>query len=541
MLAAFFRLAGQSPTRQQALRKVMTAHLLVLATGCWLVYDGGPRSAGVLGQMLLVSGVVEGAVLVGWRLTQLPKSQALEFLLVSPVGPGSLLRGEFLVGAARLALVTLAGLPLLTLLTVVRSPAHFREGPLLDHVDVGLLVWMPWTWGLVTGLGLTVWAYEPPPVRRWGGKLILGSVVLYLTLGILAGEHLRQWLRWLPGGVGWLVEEGFAAFHVYNPFAVMRDWFAAPGAAAAVGSRALGLNAAAVLAAVCSVGRAACRFKPHFDERHYAPVADVASSARGKIGDRPLSWWAVRRVAEYSGGVNVWLAAGFSGLYAAYLVAGAHWPPWLGRQAFVIFDNLGGVPAVTTALVLLAAVPAAFQYGLWDSSPQSRGRRLELLLLTRLGTRDYWNAAAAAAWRRGRWYLAVAGVLWLAAVAAGRLNVTCLAATVAAAVVLWGLYFALGFRAFVRGLPATGLGMLLTVGLPLLAYALGKTAGPLWGVLLPPGSVYAPAAGALTLPATVGILAGGLASLLLARRAFREGDAELRRWYAAQAGQPTGA
>jgi hypothetical protein len=541
MLGAFFRLAGQSPTRQEALRRLTTAHILILAAGFWLLYDGGPRRAGVLGQTLLVAGIVEGAVLVGWRLTQLPRSQALEFLLVSPVRPGSVLGAEFLVGAARLSLVTLAGLPVLTLLAVLRSPTHFHEGPLLAVADVALLLWLPWTWGLVTGLGLTVWAYEPLPVRRWGGRFIFGSVLLYLAVGLLAGEHLRQWLDWLPGGARWLVLEGYTAFHVYNPFAVVRDWFAAPWAAAGVWPRALALNAAAVAASVCLVARAARRLKPHFDERHYAPVADVSRAARATIGDRPLSWWAVRRVAEYSGGVNVWLAAGFSGLYAVYLVAGAHWPPWLGRQAFVIFDQLGGVPAVSTALVLLAAVPAAFQYGLWDSSPRNRCRRLELLLLTRLGARDYWNAAAAAAWRRGRGYFGVACVLWLAAVVAGRLTLTCLAATVAAAVVLWGLYFALGFRAFVRGLPAGGLGMLLTIGLPLLTYAVARTAGSVWAVLLPPAGVYFPAAGSMTLPATAGILAGGLASLVLARRAFRAGDAELRRWYAAQQGRPTGA
>jgi hypothetical protein len=35
-----------------------------------------------LGHILLVAGVVEGATLIGWRLTQLPRSQALDFLLV---------------------------------------------------------------------------------------------------------------------------------------------------------------------------------------------------------------------------------------------------------------------------------------------------------------------------------------------------------------------------------------------------------------------------------------------------------------------------
>ena len=52
---------------------------------------------------------------VGWRLTQLPKSQALEFLLVSPLRPRRLLFAEALVGLAQLGLVTLSGLPVSTL------------------------------------------------------------------------------------------------------------------------------------------------------------------------------------------------------------------------------------------------------------------------------------------------------------------------------------------------------------------------------------------------------------------------------------------
>ena len=67
---------------------------------------------------------------------------------------------------------------------------------------------------------------------------------------------------------------------------------------------------------------------------------------------------------------------------------------------------MGGIPVLATALVVLAAVPAAFQYGLWDSNTPDRCRRLELLLLTGLTARDYWEAAAAAAWRRG------AGISW---------------------------------------------------------------------------------------------------------------------------------
>src|SRR5262249_40027323 len=161
---------------------------------------------------------------------------------------------------------------------------------------------------------------------------------------------------------------------------------------------------------------------------------------------------------------------GFGALYACYTALGPRWPGWLGSQVFTTFDHMGGIPALATALVVLAAVPAAFQYGLWDSNPQDRCRRLELLLLTRLSAREYWDAAAAAAWRGGRGYFAVALLLWLAALLAGRISPLQMLAALAAGVVLWGLYFSLGFRAFARGVQANTLGLLLTLGLPLLAW-----------------------------------------------------------------------
>src|SRR5262249_49174741 len=136
--------------------------------------------------------------------------------------------------------------------------------------------------------------------------------------------------------------------------------------------------------------------------------------------DRPLAWWAVRRVTEYSGRINLWLAGGFGILYALYTLAGPNWPAWLGRQVFVMCDQFGGIPGLATGLIVLAAVPASFQYGLWDSSAQDRCGRLELLLLTHLQGEDYWDAAAAAAWRRGRGYFGVAVLLWAAAAISGR-------------------------------------------------------------------------------------------------------------------------
>src|ERR1700724_629073 len=141
-MRAFFHLAAVSPTRQQTFRCLVAAHLTILAAaiGSMILSDTW-KAPMVLGQALLVAGIVEGAMLIGWRLTQLPKSQALEFLLVSPLHPPRLFLAEALVGITRLASVTLAGLPALILLAA--------DG-YLDWVDIAPLLLMPFTWGCIT-------------------------------------------------------------------------------------------------------------------------------------------------------------------------------------------------------------------------------------------------------------------------------------------------------------------------------------------------------------------------------------------------------
>jgi hypothetical protein len=497
------------------------AHLLLLLGGAFALSTQRPGApATLLGHLLLVAGVVEGAALVGWRLTQLPRSQALEFLLVSPLWPRPLFLAEALVGLAQLALVTLSGLPVLLVLAACGA---------LDPLDPAPLTVMPFTWGAVTGLGLTVWAYEPKVVRRWGERLVMALVLLYLVVGVLAGEHLRRWLDFLPEGAQAAALQAFATFHTHNPFGTLRFWL--ENDVALGWRRVLSLQAGALGLLALLLARGAWRLQGHFRERHYEPARNVAGERRPAVGDGPLRWWAVRRVSEYSGRINLWLAGGFGLLYALYTVAGDHWPAWLGRRVFQLCDGVGGVAGLATALVLLAAVPAAFQYGLWDSSTQDRCRRLELLLLTDLRPRDYWDAAAAAAWRRGRGYFGIALLLWGAALAGGRLAPTEAVAAVAAGVLLWGLYFALGFRAFARGAQANGLGLLLTVGLPLAAFALARLGWPLLGHALPPGAVYRAGAGP-TAPAWLlgPMLAAGL-TVVVARRALARCDAQLRRWY----------
>jgi hypothetical protein len=523
MPSAFFALAARSPSRQIAFRRVVVAHLLLLAAA-WLAlrWHTPPE---MLGHLLLVAGIVEGAVLVGWRLTQLPRSQALEFLLVSPLRPRRVFVAEALVGLTHLALVGLAGLPMLALLVV---DGH------LHALDPMPLLLIPLAWGAVAGLGLTVWAYEPIWLRRLGEKIAISLVVGYLVVGVLAGENLASWLAVLPAEMASLLMRAFWRFHTGNPFGVMRAWFAfsPPAAFAAV----IEVTLVGAGLALAMLGRGACRLHAHFHEFHYFPRISPGAVRRDAVDDRPLTWWAIKRVARFSGRVNLWLAGGFAVLYAAYLVAGDAWPVWLGRTVFDMCDHAGGVPALTTGLILLAAVPAAFQYGLWDSSVQDRRRRLELLLLTDLEPVDYWHAAAAAAWQRGRGYFAIAVLLWIAGAVAGRLTAAQALAAASSGVLLWGLYFTLGFRAFARGLHANGLGMLLTVGLPLAGFGASHSGWSAFGALLPPGLVHTAAASSVGFTAVLGAAAAALVTIIVARRALRDGDAELRRWYDRHAG-----
>src|SRR5450755_1573304 len=143
MFSTFFALAARSPTRQRTFRRAVVAHLLLLAAAAWVLVRQGPYgSPALMGHLLLIAGIVEGAALVGWRLAQMPKSQALEFVLVSPLRPHWILVHEASVGLAQLALLTLAGLPVLALLVAVG---------LLDPLDPVLFLVMPFTWGAFTG------------------------------------------------------------------------------------------------------------------------------------------------------------------------------------------------------------------------------------------------------------------------------------------------------------------------------------------------------------------------------------------------------
>ncbi len=524
MLTPFFRTAVQSPGRRRALKIAIWLHLSLFSI-VPLTIIGSPPSPNLiirnLGMTLLLGGIVEGALLIGWRLTQIPRSQTLEFLLVSPVQPRNVFYAEASVGLFRLALVTLSGLPFLLLLLLLRF---------VNELDCLVLLVMPWTWGAITGLGLTMWAYEPLRVRRWLERLVFLGIMTYLVLGVLAAERLPYWLSLLPDGIAQFCMQMFRGMHFNNPFSVMEFWCI--GSQKQTWPRLMGLQLFASISLVFMMLRAAHRLRGHFQDRHYQQKAEKQTRNRTTIGQRPLSWWAVKRVMEYAGRVNLYLAGGFSLLYAVYLLAGDAWPSWLGHGAFhVVEQGLGGVPGMTSGLMILAAVPAAFQYGLWDSSVQDRCKRLELILMTELDAYDFLLAAWAAAWKRGRGYAIIAMILWIASWWSARLTLLQISLATLNAGGLLCFYFAVGYWSFMRGVVGTGLGSLLTLGLPLIVAVFHFTDQQTLVTWIPPGGVFAALKYHLSLMTLLASLGLWLAGLWLLRYTVRTGEAQLRLWF----------
>jgi hypothetical protein len=93
------------------------------------------------------------------------------------------------------------------------------------------------------------------------------------------------------------------------------------------------------------------------------------------------------------------------------------------------------------------------------------------------------------------------------------------------------LYFALGFRAFARGVHANGMGAALTLVLPLAACVLYRTGFAGLAGLVPPGAVYLPTAAPVTAAWLPGPLLAGAVALALGQHTLRHCDADLRRWY----------
>lgn len=524
---SFLVLAGRSVKRQRLLRQLAAIHTLVLtitmvAALHWKTSSPGAALVEATGLAALLLGIVEGSLLVGWRLAQWPKSQALELLLITSLSPISAMLGEQLAGIALLGLVSLSSLPLM---------AWGVGAEWITFEDAAVLTLMGWLWGSVTGLGLAWWAYEPVRVRQWGERLGLIILTLYLVVGGLMGEKTLHLLALAPWGLGDWVRTSFWAFHWNNPLALIhRRAFSCEDPEALTRSL-LVVNGLAMMAIVAFVARSAGRLKSHYIEIHYLPKSLNRERRRPLIGEAPLTWWAVRRVQQYSGQINVILALGAATLEASYVLLGEHWPSWMGRDVFLVFDQMGGVAGLVTGMVLLSATPAAYQFGLWDANDSDRARRLELLLLSRFRASDYLQASWRAAWSRGYGYLAAAGLLWWSAWWGGVIGVGQALVAMLAAAALGAFYFAVGFAFLARQTGAT-VGFLLCVATPAAVWGLSQSAWRPLAQLFPPGALFASLSSnqnelfiALVSLATLAI------SLLLLWRGSRCFDMELRRWY----------
>jgi hypothetical protein len=531
MLAPFFAVAMRAPGRQLSFRRLGVLHIALTATLVFAALrNPGAEFLGIIAQLFLVLGLVEGAAVIGWRLTQLPKSQALEFYLTSPIQPARLFLAEALVGVGRFTLVSIAGWPILLGLAFVET---------VDWTDLAVVALMPLVWGVVVGLGLTAWIYEPDRVKRIGEILGLVGVLVYLVIGVLAGEHLKLWLAQLPDRLGRFLFDAVLFLHNGNPFGVLRYWFDGNRVPDVALERMANLHLVAGGLVAALALRGAMRLRGHFHDRHYRPLASDRTTELERIGERPLSWWAVKRVMEYSGRVNLWLAVGFAFAYSAYIVAGDSWPAWMGKLVFALFDGWGGPAMVATALAVLAAVPAVYQFGLWDATATARCRRLELLLLTELDGRDYAHASFAAAWKRGRGYLVGVAALAVALAAAGRIAWWDALAALAGTGVLWLLAFAIGFRGFASGNQTNGIASLVTLGLPLALVGLWRVGQVEIASLVPTAAVFVPLKTGATLAWAAGF---GLALALgvhLLRTGIRDCDRDLRRWFDANQGRRT--
>ncbi|MGL6074528.1 MAG: hypothetical protein ACRC8S_10240 [Fimbriiglobus sp.] len=523
MLKPFFQIAMLSPGRQLAFRRMVVMHLVLTTLGVYVVSAmSSENNLTSLGYGLLCLGIVEGAAMIGWRLTQLPKSQALEFLLTSPIQPKRMFLAEALVGVARFSLVQLAGLPVV---------AGLIFTGLIEYPDLLPLILMPYIWGLVAGLCLTAWVYEPLLVRRLGELLAMFGVLLYLIVGVMAAENLPLWFQQMPPVLGEFCYNSVRFLFDMNPFGIVRYWFASDRVNWIAIQRFEMLNIFAFGMVVLASVRAAFRLRGHFHDRHYRPLSSSRESQIEAIGDQPLSWWAVRRVMEYSGRVNLYLAGGACLIYAAYIVAGDHWPAWMGRNVFTLFETWGGAPTIATAMVLMAGVPAIFQFGLWDASAQDRCRRLELLLLTDLSGRDYWHASLSTSWKRGRGYFVAAAFLWLALGISGRVPWVGVIAAVMASVVMWCFLFVVGFRSFAKGAQTSGLSSMLVLGMPLLLAGFLKLGWQQGASFLPTGLLYMPMVEGLSLAWFVAFAIFAAATWYLTKSGIANCEANLRAWY----------
>jgi len=151
----------------------------------------------------------------------------------------------------------------------------------------------------------------------------------------------------------------------------MKHWLESDVAAA--WERAAGLQVVALIALACLVWRAGAARSP-FHELHYEPAANLSGVKRCDRRRPPIDLVGGQARQSLFGADQLWLAAASRALRPLHrrrrLVAflmGQRISRWrTGPAASRLGDRSRAA----------GPVPAAFQYGLWDSTTQDRCRRL---------------------------------------------------------------------------------------------------------------------------------------------------------------------
>jgi len=548
------QLAFQMKYGSQALRiRAWALAAVSLLIGVWLVWQPRLPSDVVLltawTQFFLA--IFLGGSLTGWRVTQMPKSRTAEFLLVTPRTDGELVLGEILGGLLRTAFVVGAASPLIL--------AMVGKGWITGLEGVALIV-IPILCGWTAGLGLAVVAYAPLWFRRLTEAFVLLTILAYmLFIGLLGPVFipwaLSLWLRTTNSSLT-ILGRPVESMRYFNPFRLL-------GMLGQTHSTDLVWQFSGVVALLGGFCLFAVWFLGHRLRKHYLEENYGEQYRKdGKvppIRDNPLAWWTARRVSRFRGNVNLYLGWGTIFLYSGWLLAGNRWPVWLGSHLMLVFEALGGAAMLGAAAVQFALVPVGFLSGLWDSNPQQRLGRLELLLITPLTAWDFLEGSIAASWTRGKWYLGAALCVWIAAALSPRqpwFHLGTLALLVFSATCYVVLFFAIAYRSFASvgtDRASATLGLTLTVAWPLLTLALFRLKWGAVAALMPLGGLYLlgrspveqarltglPAWGAVLeiLLANVGYL---VVAILLIRRGLARFEDEIHTWFADHlvAGQP---
>lgn len=525
MLWPFYEQAGRSISRQLSFRRLLFVLMIGLAVMCLVpIRFGRPNLVIALGLTLLFGGIISGGLLIGWRLTQLPKSRSLEPLLLAPVDSIHLMLGEQIVAVTYFGLIMLSSVPILVLCVSMQW---------MQPLDALVLFVIAFTWGSFAGLGLTWWTYEPERLRKWVEQIFGITMLVYVSTAVMFFERFLAWARGLPSGWGRWIHEVLLFIHTFNPFDLIFriGW----GMSSDIWFRFWALEGVALVGLTFFVLRSAYRLKNHYLDQNYRPRVERTRKGDLKIQDWPLRVWAILRVSQYSGRANVWLAWGIAVSYSAYMLMGTSWPAWMGKRIFISFDRVGGVPAVSTVFALLAAVPAAYQYGLWDNSIPERCRRLETFLMTKLTAWDYFDASVRAAWHRGQGYFFPATLLWIAYWYAGRLPTLALLCTLYCSVAIIISYMALGFSQFTRTSGNNAIGFVLTFLLPVVTWGVGEAGLKYVAAALPGGAIFFASSGkasGLELLYFAGVWSIWLSvSGFIHYRTIRSFDHDLRDWY----------